>query len=80
MYVVDLLQSTEDGASLGPGAGAVLSVEAASKSVNEPVPIPLRRSVARGALEETRRGESATLSLVNRKMVGKGITLYLIQN
>ena len=64
--------------TLEPGASAALLVEGASRSVHEPAPIPLRRTVARIALETTRRRKSATLSLVKWKKVGKNycITKY----
>lgn len=57
--------------TLEPGASAARLVEGASRTVHEPAPIPLRRTVASIALETTKRSKSATLSLAKWKKVGK---------
>ena len=63
----------EDGATLKNGPSAVWLVEEASKSVYEPVPIPVLRTMAWIALETTRRWKRATLRLVKWKKVSKQI-------
>ena len=60
--------------TLGTGASVVCRVEAASRSVHEAAPIPLRHMVARSALETARRPESVRRERVK---VGKLVNCWI---